>query len=96
MALIHGKVNPLNVLGIRKVTFPAHHFAYTCIQKWTPYETKKIDRWIYQNLNGRYYIGQHVELVDNVIVYTTKIGFEQESDLVYFMFACPDLPHNKN
>lgn len=91
MALKNGKVNPLNVLGIRKVEFPAHHFHYKTIAKYTPSFQSTIDRWIYDNLNGRYYIGQSVDLVDNTIVFTTKIGFEVEKELSFFNLACPVL-----
>ena len=57
MALKNGKVNKLNTLGLRKVTFPAHHFHYTNIEKFNPSYLKRIDTWIYNNLNHRYYIG---------------------------------------
>ena len=91
MALKNGKVNPLNVLGIRKVEFPAHHFVYTELPKYSPQFLNKIDNWINQNLNGRYYIGQYIGLIDNTIVFTTRVGFEQEKELSFFKLACPDL-----
>ena len=91
MPLKNGKVNALNALGLRKVSFPAHHFHYTLLEKYTPTYHKIIDTWIYQNLNSRYYVGQAVDLVDNTIVYVTKIGFEQEKELSFFKLACPHL-----
>jgi hypothetical protein len=91
MALKNGKVNPLNVLGLRKVAFPAHHFVYTVIPKYNPSYTSKLDSWIDQNLNGRYYIGQSIDLIDNTIVFVTKIGFENEKELSFFKLACPDI-----
>jgi hypothetical protein len=91
MALKNGKVNPLNVLGLRRVDFPAHHFVYTNIPRYTPQYIGKLDLWINQNLNGRYYIGQYIGLVDNTIVFTTRIGFENEKELSFFSLACPDL-----
>jgi hypothetical protein len=91
MALKNGKPNALNALGLRKVSFPAQHFHYTLLEKYTPTYHKTIDSWIYQNLNSRYYIGQAVDLVDNTIVYVTKIGFEQEKELSFFRLACPHL-----
>jgi hypothetical protein len=91
MALKNGKVNELNALNLRKVGFPAHHFHYTLLSKYTPTYHKTIDAWIYNNLNSRYYIGQGVDLVDNTIVYVTKIGFEQEKELSFFKLACPHL-----
>lgn len=91
MALKNGKVNPLNVLGIRKVEFPAHHFIYTTVPKYTPVYMSKLDVWISQNLNGRYYIGQSLDLIDNTIVFTIKVGFENDKELSFFKLACPDL-----
>jgi len=91
MALKNGKVNPLNALGVRKASFPAHHFFYASIPKYNSLLAIKIDRWIYQNLNGRYYVGQGLELLDNSITYVTKIGFEQEKELSFFRLACPHL-----
>ena len=89
MALKNGKVNKLNALGLRKVNFPAHHFHFTKLAKYTPAFCKSVDSWIYQNLNGRYYIGQAIDIIDNNIVFVTKIGFEQEKELSFFKLACP-------
>jgi hypothetical protein len=91
MALKNGKVNSLNVLDLRKVKFPAHHFHYTLLPKYTPTLHKSIDTWIYSNLNSRYYVGQAVDLIDNTIVFVTKVGFEQEKELSFFKLACPHL-----
>lgn len=91
MALKNGKVNPLNALDIRKVNFPAKHFHFTNISKYTPIFYKQLDDWIYNNLNSRYYIGQGIDLIDNTIVYVTTIGFEQEKELSFFKLACPHL-----
>jgi hypothetical protein len=91
MALKHGKVNPLNALELRKCDFPAHHFYYTIIPKFTTVNYKNINDWVYQNLNGRYYIGQSLDLIDNNISYVLKIGFEQEKEVSFFKIACPYL-----
>lgn len=91
MALKNGKPNALNALGIRKVAFPAHHFYFTTLPKYNPAKYKELDDWIYFNLNSRYYIGQSIDLIDNSIVYVTKIGFEQEKELSFFKLACPHI-----
>ena len=91
MALKNGKVNVLNTLDLRKVSFPACHFHYTVIPKYNPALTNSIDKWIYQNLNSRYYIGQYLSIIDNTMVYSTRIGFEQEKELSFFRLACPHL-----
>jgi hypothetical protein len=89
MALKNGKVNPLNALGLRKVNFPAHHFHYTVHPRYSPTIMTNVDRWIYQNLNGRYYVGQSIDIVYNTIIYTTTICFEQEKEMSFFKLACP-------
>jgi hypothetical protein len=91
MSLRAGKVNPLNVLDLRRVRFPAHHFIYFSIQKFNQSFVKQLDRWISFNMNGRYYIGQGIELYDNQLTFVTKIGFEQEKELSYFKLACPHI-----
>lgn len=91
MALKSGKVNPLNALRLRQTSFPAHHFYYTSLVKYSPVRMTLIENWIDQNLNGRYYIGQSLDLIDNTFVYTTKIGFEQDKELSFFKLACPHL-----
>lgn len=91
MSLRSKKVNPLNVLELRKVNFPAPYFYYTSIEKINPTFHNTLERWIKKNLNSRYYIGQDLEIRKNVIVYVTKIGFEQEKELSFFNLACPFL-----
>jgi len=87
MSLKTGKVNSLNILKLRRVQFPANHFYFTKIYKYSPYIVKHINRWIYHNMNGRYYIGQGIDLINNQFLYVTKIGFEQEKELTYFSLA---------
>lgn len=91
MALKNGKINSLNALDLRKVSFPAHHFHYLTIPKFNPVLLSQIDQWIYNNLNSRYYIGQNIDLINNTIVFVVKIGFEQEKELSFFRLSCPHL-----
>lgn len=92
MALKNGKPNPLNFLDLRRVQFPARHFHFISIPKYTPALIKKIDEWIYNNLNGRYYIGQGIELDNtNTFVYVTKIGFEKEKEMSFFLLSNSNL-----
>lgn len=84
-----GKINVLNALNLRKVNFPAHHFTYISLDKFNPTFVLKVDEWIFENLNGRYYIGPRLGLVDNNIKYLTKVGFEIEKEISFFKIACP-------
>jgi len=88
MSLRAGKVNVLNVLNLRRVLHPPQHFFYTNIEKYHPTVLKNIDKWIFSNLNNRYYIGQSIDLINNQLQYIIKLGFEQEKELSYFKIAC--------
>lgn len=90
MPLKNGKPNPLNFFKIRRVEFATPHFKYTTIDRCTPSLSKSLDIWIRNNLNNRYYIGQDLALDHtNTITYVTRIGFESEKELSFFMIACP-------
>jgi len=92
MALKNGKPNPLNYFDMRKVDFASPHFKYMSIDRYTPTLLNRLDYWIRQNLNSRYYIGQDLGLDNtNTIVYTLRIGFESEKELSFFTIACPHL-----
>ena len=92
MALKHGKPNPLNYFGLRRVSFAPPHFKYIILEKYSPDYAKRISDWIYENLNSRYYVGQTLSLNNlNIVVYTTKIGFESEKELSFFTIACPHI-----
>lgn len=92
MPIKHGKPNPLNLLGLRRVQFPARHFHFITLPKYNASIVKNADEWIYNNLNGRYYIGQGLTLDDtNTIVYVTKIGFEQEKEKSFFLLSYSNL-----
>ncbi len=85
----NGKINIFNALNIRKTEFPAAHFHYVKINKNNPSLIIQLDNWIFENLNGRYYIGSTLDLIDNSIAYCTKIGFETEKEVSFFKIACP-------
>jgi hypothetical protein len=85
------KINILNALRIRKVDFPANHFIFIKIKKYNVPYLISLDKWIYENLNGRYYIGYCIDLVDNSLAYSTKIGFENEKEVSFFKIACPHI-----
>jgi len=92
MALKHGKPNPLNLMDMRRVRFPARHFHYTTLNKFNPNRSMHIENWIQQNLNGRFYIGQTLSLDDNnSYIYETKIGFEEEKELSFFLLGYSNL-----
>lgn len=87
--LSKGKLNLLNALNVRKVDFPAKHFTYVTIHKSTTGLHLSLDKWIYENLKGRYYIGSNLALINNNIQYVLKVGFEVEKEISFFNIACP-------
>ncbi len=90
MALKHGKPNPLNYFKMRQASFASPHFKYIILGKYSTNYLDSLNTWIYENLNGRYYIGQSLSLDStNTIIYTTKVGFESEKELSFFTIACP-------
>lgn len=83
------KLNVLNALNARRIEFPALHFTFIKLKKYNGPYLLQLDNWIYENLNGRYYIGSCIDLVDNSLVYSTRIGFENEKEVSFFKIACP-------
>jgi hypothetical protein len=92
MALKNGKPNPLNLLGLRRVGFPARHFHYTILGNYNPNKVQLINDWIYHHLNGRYYLGNKLVLDNtNSMSYTISLGFEEEKELSFFLLSYSDL-----
>jgi hypothetical protein len=88
MSLAKGTVNPLNVLGQRKLSYFPKHFARMSIKA----DSDKISSWVYSNLNSRYAIKRTLRISeDNRMVETQEIGFEDASELTMFSLACPYL-----
>ena len=90
MALKNGKPNPLNYFDLRRVYYAPPHFKYFTVNKYNPSMVRQLNEWIINNLNNRYYIGQGIMLDNsNTIVYNTRIGFENEKEITFFIIACP-------
>jgi len=90
MSLVRGTVNPLNVLGIRKLPNIPVHFAklYTENTK----DMHNIDNWIYTNLNSRYCVKKsHMLDKNNKITEVCEIGIEDHRELTLMSLGCPFL-----
>ena len=90
MTLIRGTVNPLNVLGVRKLLYIPSHFAktYTANVK----ELHLIDDWIYKNLNSRYCVRKtHMLDSTNKIAEMCEVGIEDHKELTMMSLGCPYL-----
>lgn len=88
MALLRGTVNPLNVLGQRRLKFIPLNFAKMS-SKHTE-ELDKIDQWIYTKLDSRYCVKHSYVLdQDNKLVEMLEIGIEDPKELSMFALGCP-------
>lgn len=84
------KINPLNVLDCREVHTPPPYFSYHCVElRFRVSETLR--PWIYENLKGRFYIGETLRLDSNQFNVKLKIGFEEPKELSFFLLACSHL-----
>jgi hypothetical protein len=89
MSLKRGVVNPLSVLGLRKLNFIPAHFEKVSISKII--DTQSLDHWINYNLNGRYAITKELSFSDNKIVEILEIGFEDPKEITMLTLGCPYL-----
>lgn len=91
MALAKGKVNPLNVVGQRRLPYIPEHFSRITVD--LSYDKlDKTDHWIYTNLDSRYSIVVVHTLNENrQIVERTSIGLEDPKELSMLSLACPYL-----
>lgn len=88
MPISKGTLNALNLLGVRKVNAMPKHFTKISIGDFI--EIRKIDMWIYTNLNNRYCIRRKGSVDSrNKIINQFQIGFEDAKEATFFMLACP-------
>ena len=89
------RLNPLSVLDKRRAGFCSPHFSTVDVPKRYNLETSLV-RWIDLNCKGRYYFGPNTILKENTLTSAYTIGFENPSELSYFLLACPYLEYNLN
>lgn len=88
MPLNRGEVNPLGVLGMRKVCFMPQHFKTISIHQWA--DTKMLEHWINFNLNGRYAIVNNLVLdQNNKLEQVIEIGLEDPKEVLLLSLGCP-------
>jgi len=84
------KINPLNILDCREVHTPPPYFSYHFIELRFNV-TDVLRSWIFENLKGRFYIGETLGLEHNQFKVKLKIGFEEPRELSFFLLACSHL-----
>jgi len=90
MAIKHGKVNPLNVLGFRYLHRIPEHFHKINVDLNCDITTTK--RWIFTNLDSRFGINKYIMIKKSGhITESVLIGFEDPKETTMFMLTCPYL-----
>ena len=83
IVLKYGEVNPLAVYGLREVEHCPPHF--TAVDFDCKTSDKIISDWIWANLSGRFYFGDHYYKADDGTVNLTKrAAFESPGEASMF------------
>jgi len=84
------QVNPLNLFDCRKFIKKPKGLEFLQVSfDWSDNENL-IEKWIEENLKGRYYVGKHLAVnkegkIQNYIL----VGFENPKELSLFNLSCP-------
>jgi hypothetical protein len=93
MSLSRGEINPLSVIGMRRLNFIPKHFGKITIDNTT--DIKILDQWINYNLNSRYAIKKNLRLdSNNKMVESIEIGLEDPKEITMLTLGCPHLHKN--
>jgi hypothetical protein len=93
MSLTKGSVNPLNVLGVRRLSYMPKHFARMTIND--ELNSDRIDAWVYQNLDSRYTIVKSLKIdSNNKMIEIQELGVEDAKELTILSLSCPYLDKN--
>lgn len=94
MSLSRGTVNPLGVLGLRKLSFIPEHFSRITVNKAV--DAKLLDHWINYNLNSRYALKKVLSLDQNKkMTEVVEVGMEDPKEILMLTLGCP-LLHDNN
>jgi hypothetical protein len=93
MSLNRNKVNPLSVLGLRKLNFIPEHFTKVSINKVI--DVSLIDNWINYNLNSRYAVTKNLAVdPSKKMIEIIEIGLEDPKEVTMLTLGCPYLHNN--
>ena len=87
MGIYKNDVNPLNVLGMRRLNRIPPNFTKFQIKNFI--DIKELDRWIYLNLNSRYCVKKSTAVVDNKLTTIIEVGIEDPKEVSMMTLACP-------
>jgi hypothetical protein len=82
--LKHNEINPLAVFGMRRMDHCPPHFVVLNFD--IRVHEKKITDWIWENLDGRFYLGDRYQLIETSgsVSMQKSIGFEIPGEASYF------------
>lgn len=83
-------LNPLDVLGARRINFLAPHLHLVPINDFY-WGNNEIIKWIETNLKSRYFYGQVSYLNDNEIKRSFVVAFEDPIETTMFLLKCPHI-----
>jgi hypothetical protein len=88
MSLSRDQVNPLSVLGVRRLSFIPNHFTKIKIGIC---DLRNLDHWINYHLNSRYAIRKTLTLDSNTnkTVEMIEIGLEDPREITMLTLGCP-------
>jgi hypothetical protein len=93
MSLSRQEVNPLGVLGLRKLKFIPKHFTKIGVDIYV--DANLLDHWIVYNLNSRYAIKNTTSLdSDNRLIDIIEVGIEDPKEMLMFTLGCPHIHVN--
>ena len=88
----HGEANPLDVFDLRQLDHcPPHFEVISFDMRASP---KAITDWIYENLSGRFYIGDYFDANDeapNKVSMQKMVAFELHEEASYFGLFLPNI-----
>jgi hypothetical protein len=87
MGLQKGRINPLNLLSMRRLNRIPPNF--TKLQLKSFFDIKELDKWIYLNLESRYCVRKATMVVDNKLTTGVEVGVEDARELTMLTLACP-------
>ena len=87
MAISKGRVNPLNVLSMRRLDRIPPNFSKLQIKKML--DIRELDKWIYLYLDSRYCVRKCTIVDDNKLTTAIEIGVEDAKELSMLSLACP-------
>jgi len=89
MGIYKNDVNPLNVLGMRRLTQIPPNFTKFQIKNFV--DMRELDRWIYLNLNSRYCVKKSTAIIKNKLTTIIEVGIEDPKEVSMMTLACPHL-----